>query len=308
MAPPSRSEPGIERSRLNGYARLPLRRPGERLEDEAWLAAQRSRADARAVLLDGEGRAAVRRRRLLRVPLAAVAEEIALLGLAHRGRPVFLAAAGALPPGASWQGLREASATLDPAEASLFAFARALRLWHERERHCPACGTPTRTIRGGHARECPGCGRRQFPRIDPCVIVLIRRAGRCLLVRQPHWPERRFSLVAGFVEPGETLEEAVRREVREEVGLGLVRVAYHSSQPWPFPGSLMIAFSAEAGPGRVLPSAEIAEARWWTPRALGSALARGELAVAPPWSVAHRLIRDFVEENGVAWPGAGAGG
>ncbi len=308
MVRPSRSEPGGERSRRNGYAQLSLLRPGEDADDPAVWFAARSDPRACAILLDGEGRALCADTGLARLPLATLPpQELILLGFEPGDRaPLFLAAGDGREDGA-WQDLRSASAFLRDGEASLFAFARALHLWHRFHRHCPACGAPTHPERAGHARRCADarCGRRHFPRVDPCIIVLACREDRCLLVRQPQWPAGRFSAIAGFVEPGETLEQAVRREIREEVGLEAEAVAYHSSQPWPFPGSLMIAFRAEVPVGEPKASAEIAELGWWSPTKLLAALRAGTLKIAPPWSVAHRLIRDFVEESGLAWPQEG---
>lgn len=301
-------EADAERSQRNGYAQLELLRPGEAADDPKLWAAARNDPRARAILLDDEGRGLCEGGALACVPLpAAQGDEPVLLGFRpDDGAPLFLAA-GDGAAGGVWQDLRSASAFLAAGEASLWAFARALHLWHRSHRHCPACGAPTRSARAGHARECTreSCGKRHFPRIDPCIIALATQGGRCLLVRQPHWPPRRFSAIAGFVEPGETLEQAVRREIREEVGLATGAVSYHSSQPWPFPGSLMIAFRAEAEAAPLRLSAEIAEAAWWEPSRLLQALRAGELLIAPPWSVAHRLIRDFVEEAGLPWPVGG---
>lgn len=308
MVRPSRSETGGERSRRNGYAQLQLLRPGEDADDPALWIAARSDPRACAILLDVEGRALCAGTGLARLPLAAVPpQELILLGFEPCDRAPLFLAAGDGRDGGVWQDLRSASAVLQDGEASLFAFARALHLWHRSHRHCPACGAPTRPERAGHARRCMDerCGRRHFPRVDPCIIVLASRQGRCLLVRQPQWPTGRFSAIAGFVEPGETLEQAVRREIREEAGLEAEAVAYHSSQPWPFPGSLMIAFRAEVADGEPRASAEIAELGWWSPVELLAGLRRRTLKIAPPWSVAHRLIRDFVEESGLAWPEEG---
>lgn len=308
MGPRSRSEADSERSSRNGYARLELLRPGEGADDPALWNAARSDPRARAILLDEEGRALCEDEALSTVPLSeADAEELILLGFRPGDRsPLFLAANRRSRAG-TWQDLRAASAFLAAEEASLLAFARALHLWHRSYRHCPACGAPTRLARAGHARECTSasCGKRHFPRVDPCIIVLASRGGRCLLVRQPQWAPRRFSAIAGFVEPGETLEQAVRREIREEVGLEAGAVVYHSSQPWPFPSSLMIAFRAELLDGEPTASAEIAQFGWWSPRELLAGLDAGALEIAPPWSVAHRLIRDFVEESGLSWPEPG---
>lgn len=301
----SQSEPDGERSRRNGYAHLELLRLGDAADDPALWQAALKHPQARAIVLDEEARCLCTEAGLLRIALSSVAsEELILLGFEPGDRAPLFLANGRGGEGDRWQDLRSASALLPAAEVSLFAFARALHLWHRSHRYCPTCGAATTPDRAGHARRCtnPRCGRRHFPRVDPCIIVLPSRAGRCLLVRQPHWPPRRYSAIAGFVEPGETLEQAVRREIREEIGLEAAAVHYHSSQPWPFPGSLMIAFQAELLPGEAKASAEIAEFGWWSAADLLAALDAGEIAIAPPWSVAHRLIRDFVEASGLMWP------
>jgi NAD+ diphosphatase len=156
-------------------------------------------------------------------------------------------------------------------EAALLAYARSITYWHRRHRFCGACGSPTIMHQAGHARVCTdmACEAQQFPRTDPVVIMLVTRsdgkASQCLLARQSHWMPGLVSALAGFVEPGETLEDAVRREVQEESGLELDRVHYTASQPWPFPSSLMLGFRAEARNGSELKvdTDELEEARWF---------------------------------------------
>ncbi|WP_372089208.1 NAD(+) diphosphatase [Tistrella mobilis] len=141
--------------------------------------------------------------------------------------------------------LRQAAATLDPQQAALVAYGRAMAYWHSRHRFCGVCGAPTRSEQGGHVRRCTGCGADHFPRTDPAVIMLAHKDDWCVLGRQPRFPAGMYSTLAGFVEPGESLEECVRREIAEEVGLKIGKVTYRHSQPWPFPASLMVGFRAE---------------------------------------------------------------
>ncbi|HSS64345.1 MAG TPA: NAD(+) diphosphatase, partial [Gammaproteobacteria bacterium] len=154
--------------------------------------------------------------------------------------------------GADFRELREAGPLLGSEDGALLAYARGIIHWHRRHRYCGDCGSPTESADGGHTRVCvnPSCQRKHFPRTDPAIIVLVTRSENgeeyCLLGRQPSWPEGMHSAIAGFVEPGESLEQAVVREVREETNVSVGRVHYHSSQPWPFPSSIMLGFNAEA--------------------------------------------------------------
>ena len=192
---------------------------------------------------------------------------------------------GAHPARGRPAGLREAATELPAGEAALAAYAGSLLAWHRRHRFCANCGAPTEQRDAGHERVCPSCEAHHFPRTDPVVIVRVTDgADGLLLGRQARWPEGRFSLLAGYVEPGETLEEAVRREVLEESGVALDSVTYLASQPWPFPSSLMLGFSALAERGNPSPGDdELAEVRWFD-RAEIEAAARGEgeLMLAPP--------------------------
>lgn len=147
-----------------------------------------------------------------------------------------------------FRSLRSLGPQLPSFEAGLLSYTRGLLHWHSRHRHCAACGSPTRSADGGHIRQCSSatCGTQHFPRTDPAVIMLVTDRDRCLLGRQPSWPAGLYSCLAGFVEPGETLESAVIREVLEEAGVEIAAPRYHASQPWPFPASLMIGFTATA--------------------------------------------------------------
>lgn len=189
-------------------------------------------------------------------------------------------------------------AGIAPHELGLLATAKSILGWHARHGYCAQCGTATRLAAGGFRRECPGCGTHHFPRVDPVVIMLIARGDACLLGRSPRFKEGMFSCLAGFLEPGETIEDAVRRETREEVGLTIGEVTYHASQPWPFPSSLMIGCVAQALDAAItIDPAELAEARWFTRDEVAAMIAgtHGEgLSVPPPMAIAHLLMRAFV--------------
>ena len=172
--------------------------------------------------------------------------------------------------------------------------------WHARHGHCPGCGEKTRPKEAGWARVCTDCSTDHFPRTDPVVIMLVLDGDRCLLGRGPNWPPPFHSALAGFVEAGETLEEAVRREIREEVGIDADTVEYVSSQPWPFPASLMIGCRAQARSTEIrVDGLEIEAAAWFTRAQAKAALAAPteELALPPPLAIAHHLIRDWIENG-----------
>lgn len=192
-------------------------------------------------------------------------------------------------------GLREVAGLLAQEEGALLAYANSMSTWHQRHRFCGVCGAETVSGQGGHVRECTECGEVHFPRTDPAVIMLVVREDDCLLGRQAAWPDKVHSTLAGFVEPGESLEEAVAREVYEEVGIGVEDVEYHSSQPWPFPASLMLGFTAVAtGRDIEIQTEELESARWFTRDEL-----RDEEIVKLPSeiSIARRLIEDWLEES-----------
>lgn len=209
-----------------------------------------------------------------------------------------------LPLRSEFRELRDVGVLLDAELAALLAYARALTYWHARHRRCGDCGQPTLSADGGHLRVCsdPGCAQKQFPRTDPAVIVLVTHGAsgdgeeRCLLGRQQGWPERLFSTVAGFVEPGETLEDAVVREVLEETGVRVRAVHYQSSQPWPFPSSLMLGFTAIADDDVIVRhDGELADARWFTRAQMIAALNAETLRLPRRVSIAYRLIEDWFD-------------
>lgn len=194
-------------------------------------------------------------------------------------------------------GLRDVGALLGDRDAGLLVAAVALANWHRTHTHCPRCGTTTVPAAGGWQRICPADGSEHYPRVDPAVIMLVHDgAERCLLGRQASWPPDRFSTLAGFVEPGESAEQAVAREVFEESGVAVEDIRYSASQPWPFPGSLMLGFTARAASAdepRLL-DGELAEARWFTREELR---ARRAARLPPQVSISHALITAWIEEG-----------
>jgi NAD+ diphosphatase len=204
----------------------------------------------------------------------------------------------AMHPGAHFLDLRLASLDMDTKHAGVLAYAKALHYWQYRHAFCGACGSPNRLESAGHKLLCGNqeCGRQSFPRIDPAIIVLVTQGDACLLGHNAGWPPRRFSTLAGFVEPGESLEDAVVREVFEESGVRLCDIRYVSSQPWPFPASAMCGFYAEAASREARPSAEMAELRWFTPTELDAAIKADDVRLPPPVSIAFRLVADWYEQ------------
>jgi len=225
--------------------------------------------------------------------------ELILLG-DYRGIPVFAteietATAPELADGAEFADLRLAAALLPHDEAGLVAYARAMISFRHRHRFCGSCGAPTRPERNGRVMICTRetCATEFYPRVDPAIIVLVTDGDRVLLGRQPGWTAGRYSTIAGFVEPGESLEDAVRREVLEETGVETGAMSYQSSQPWPFPRSLMLGFRAQAKSTEVrLGDRELEDARWFT---------RDELATGAmlpfPQSIAYRLVEEWYDST-----------
>ncbi len=287
----------------NVFAGAFVDRIGERRKDPDWLAAA---AESRDSLFMPVWRhrclveAAARQPCLRFLTRAEVAEEPdsewIFLGL-YRDRPVFaFGARSSSEPYAAlgaFEELRKLGMLLAPDQANLAAHARALVLWHESTLFCSACGTATRAVAGGNARRCsnPDCGKTHFPRVDPAIIVLVEHGDRCLLGRQAGWPEGRYSTIAGFAEPGESLEDAVRREVFEETNIHVGEVHYHSSQPWPFPSSLMLGFIAEGRSVDIrLNDAELEDARWFTREDLRSGFPKLPYHI----SIARRLVEHWL--------------
>jgi NAD+ diphosphatase len=213
------------------------------------------------------------------------------LDLSHREEPPA-------PAGMRFADLRSVGAVIERTQGGLLAYARGLIYWHQRHRFCGACSSPTEIHEAGHLRRCtdPACGAEHHPRTDPAVIMRIEHEGRVLLGRQKQWPPGMHSVLAGFVEPGESLEDTVRREVGEEAGIAIADVRYHSSQPWPFPASIMLGFTARALDERLtIDGEELESARWFS---------RAELLASPEDetfrlprrdSIARRLVDDWLK-------------
>ena len=276
------------------YVLNPLDRRANDRTDAAWIAAQRDRPDARLIGIAGDsvlmrGAALATENHDLEAPAF-------FLGLDDGGRPWF---ARRIP---ETEGLRDMRSlameeALPPAELGILAQARSMIAWHERRTFCSNCAARLETADAGYRRHCPQCGMDHFPRTDPVVIMLAIHGDRCLLGRQKIFPPHMYSALAGFVEPGESLEEAVRREIQEESGVPVGEVRYHSSQPWPFPASLMIGCHALALDDRIeLPGDELEEAVWFEKGLIREALLgkhRDRVWMPPPHAIAHQLIKSW---------------
>jgi NAD+ diphosphatase len=311
-------------------ARGTVDRASARRDDTEWLAAAWADEGTRVLVLDG-AQALVRfgddGAELVFVPPSQAPGGVRfLLGVDDADVVYFAVAgpkgglgAGPLPapgsapgtppaPGVRPAGLREAGTLLGDRDAGLFTHAVALANWHATHTRCPRDGTPTVPEHAGHSRRCPTDGSEHFPRVDPAVIMLVTDDDdRCLLARNRRWPPRRVSILAGFVEPGESVEQALVREVREETGLAVSDIHYVGSQPWPMPQSLMLGFRARARGNQEIrvDEEEIAEARWFSREQLRAAVSAGEVLLPPPVSIAHRIIESWYGES---LPGAGYAG
>jgi len=284
--------PGLTGSRLDRADHL--------REDPDALAALRSDLKARLLMMDGldpvlDDDALLQWGSLAEAPADA---ELAMLGLLD-GKPRFVALTDAPSGFTRSRFIMQALDTMPPAEASTFAAARSLIDWHNRHRFCANCGSPTEIFRAGWARRCPTCNAQHFPRTDPVVIMLAEYEGRVLVGRQPQFPPRFYSALAGFVEVGESIEEAVARELKEEAGVTVSNVRYIASQPWPFPSSLMIACIGEADDDRITLDEKELEAAMWCTRAEVKAALSGEAGApfqAPNhFAIANTLLRRWVD-------------
>jgi NAD+ diphosphatase len=211
------------------------------------------------------------------------------------GRALFAVADADDPPGEPVN-LRAAAALVSHADAGLLAYATAMITWHRRHRFCANCGHATEMAEAGFVRACPNCGAQHHPRTDPVVIMLVRDDAndRVLLGRNANWPERRYSCLAGFVEPGESLEEAIAREVHEEAGVLVANPLFRSSQPWPFPASLMIGFHVPYVSGEPQTrDAELEDVRWFSREDLSED--KRDFRLPPPAAIARRLIDEWLE-------------
>jgi len=310
----------LDLPRRHAYTASPIDRASHLREDEAWIAARLQDPDTLLVPV-------WRSRSLMRgveqgtpeavlptleaaASLAATGGPTAFLGVwnegAFAGRAVFAvdlsAAEDPLPllpeRVGAFTDLRQVAGLLPDAEAGLLAHARGLMHWRVRSRFCGVCGGECVPRSAGHALECGSCGAQHFPRTDPAVIMLVHRGPYALLAQSHRFPTlTMYSTLAGFVEPGESLEQAVAREVREEVSVEVGRVTYHSSQPWPFPQSIMLGFFAEAlTENLVLEAAEIRDAGWFTRDEVRAFPANGR-SLPRVDSIARRLIEDWLEQS-----------
>ena len=288
-------------------SRAEVDRAAEHRLDEPWLAAAWSHPDTR-VLAVSEGQAFVidteRGSELVLLASFEAPEggERYFLGTGEDGVAYFALALPSLPGRLDGEarpaGLREVGGTLRDLDAGLLVHAVALENWHRSHRFCSRCGHPTAPAAAGHVRRCTSCAHEHYPRTDAAVIMMVTdEQDRALLGRQALWPEGRYSTLAGFVEPGESLEQAVAREVAEEAGVvvDLATVQYVASQPWPFPASLMLGFTARAEEGAgatdiTVDGEELSEARWFSREELKAGMERGEVLPPSGISIARRLV------------------
>ena len=201
-----------------------------------------------------------------------------------------------------FQDIRKVGTFIDTSQGELLIYARGITYWHQSQRYCGACGHATESREGGHMRQCTNenCRQQQFPRTDPAIIVLVTYGEQCLLARQPGWKPNGYATVAGFVEPGESLESAVVREVYEETGVRIESVSYHSSQPWPFPCSIMLGFRAEASVREIIiDGQEIEDARWFSASEIHSSVKDGQLILPPRPSISYSLIASWYDHKGL---------
>jgi len=303
----------VTRSRRNLFTSVRLDRLAEYRDDREWVASALASKAARLVplwrnrslLAEGCGMQQAVYLKPGELDLDDVIQPPTLLGT--DGKRCFFAvsindrqrdAVLASHPDARFLDLRIASIDMDAKHAGVLAYAKALHYWQYRNAFCGVCGSPNRLQAAGHKLVCSNeeCARQSFPRIDPAIIVLVTHEDACLLGHNANWPPRRFSTLAGFVEPGESLEDAVVREVFEESGVRLRDIHYVSSQPWPFPASAMCGFYGEAHSRDCRASDEMAEVRWFTADGLESAIDADEIRLPPPVSIAFQLIADWYQQ------------
>ncbi len=300
----------------------PLDRAGNERRDGAWIERQRAHAGRRFLalrdleaLVEGDPAPTIAWLTPDELPDGALAGDAVLLGL-DDAAPRFAidltaideaALSGPLANGRRFAEVRGVAPDLSTDDTAILGQARSFVDWHARHRFCAVCGGPTAPRNGGGMRVCEDCNAEHFPRVDPVVIVLIIDGDRCLLVSGRARPGSNYTCIAGFMEPGETVEEAVRREVREEAGVEVAAVRYHSSQPWPFPASLMLGCHAEAASESIaIDPEEIKDARWFDRADVARAIAfaAGEVegesgldfGVPAPFTISHQLIRAWTSE------------
>jgi NAD+ diphosphatase len=304
----------------NIFANSPLDRASHRRADKEWLAA--AFADKRSLFMpvwklmpflikgrEGKHEAGWITSELM-LPLMRPGASTIFLGVHNEAAHFAVdisglpdpAAHGALAGLGTFADLRTIAEEIDAGDAAILAQAKSVIDWHQRHGFCANCGQPTVTADAGYKRVCEGCNTEHFPRTDPVVIMLALNGDACLLGRQAKWPAGFYSALAGFVEPGETIEEAVAREIMEESGVKIGEVLFHSTQPWPYPSSLMIGCYARALTTEIhLEQDELSDARWFTRAEVRDALARRgtpDLRLPPPLAIAHQLVKSWIEQAG----------
>lgn len=305
----------LARSRLNQFTAVRLARDVERRDDSDWVAATLVKPGTRFVPL-WRNRSLLERNAAGTIAIYLSPAELSepdriqpptLLG--HDGERDYFAVSvtdaqkddiHSRYPDARFADLRRASINMAAKHAGILAYAKALHYWQHRHGFCGVCGSPNLLRSAGHRMLCSNeeCARETFPRIDPAIIVLVTHEDACLLGHNANWPPKIFSTLAGFVEPGESLEDAVVREVYEEAQVRLKDIRYVSSQPWPFPASAMCGFYAEAIDRNSGVSEEVIETRWFTVKTLTQAVLNNEVRLSPPVSIAFRLLADWFQKNG----------
>jgi NAD+ diphosphatase len=301
----------------NTFAGNPLDRASERRPDAEWLAGQLASPDSLGLAL-WNGKPFVEKTKEGGVQIAYLpaklanelsggAEHLLFLGLWKETAVFAVDLEGDRDPGhgplqglGEFKDLRQIALQLPDTDAAILATAKSMFEWRRRHRYCAVCGQPSEPQDGGWKRRCPSCEAEHFPRTDPVVIMLAYHGERCMLGRQEAWPKGMFSALAGFLEPGESIEEACARELAEEAGLRTRQVRYHSTQPWPYPSSLMIGLIAEVEDDEGTPDqTELSEVRWFT-RAEAKQLLAGEIEgtfCPPKLAIAHQLIRAWADER-----------
>lgn len=286
------------------YNNVGIDRASAKRRDQAWLTAARSDPRARVVVTrelqmlveDEEDRLRLYPMSLDRLG-GTIPESAIFLGELPTGEPVFSLDLGREEPALGRMvELRSLVAALRPEDAGILAYARALAHWHRNNAYCGRCGATTEVIDAGHCRHCPSCGLDTFPRTDPAVIMLVTSGERCVLGRSGRFAPGMYSTLAGFVEPGESLEVTVAREVMEEVGVRVSRISYRSSQPWPFPQSLMLGFRAHTDDTEItIDPEEMEDAQWFTRTQLLDDETR-PIRLPGPDSIARFLIEEWLSE------------
>jgi NAD+ diphosphatase len=302
----------------NIFANSPLDRAAHLRTDQEWLAA--ALTDKRTLFIpvwklmpflikNREGRReAGWITSELAMPLMQPGATTIFLGLHRDGAHFAIDVSGSPDPSAdgvlaglgTFADLRTVAEEIDPGDAAILAQAKSIIDWHQRHGFCANCGNETAQADAGYKRYCEACNTEHFPRTDPVVIMLALQGDKCLLGRQAKWPQGFYSALAGFVEPGETIEEAVARELMEEAGIKIGDVLFHSTQPWPYPSSLMIGCYARATTTEItIDGNELSDAKWFSREEIRDSLQRkgGDLRMPPPLAIAHQLVKSWIEEG-----------